>query len=197
MDPLSFLTKMIGKTARVGAGIALGAAAIFIMHRQNVEPFNNIDATTYGIIMVAGVVGAGTIVVKLIIACARGFARLFEIAKAHASIRAEKKTRRVTALKNLKIPRPEFIETLRYLKSLDLKRFAAEPPYKNDLLFAMHKSFLIEIDDPNYSPISEIDTYYQVPNYVWAWIERNEPVFANIRLPSRAPWLAQHDSWRV
>src|ERR1700730_2016486 len=80
MDPLTFIVKMIGVTAPIGAAFALGAGLLLILRRMNVEPFMSIGASTFGTILVAGIIGACIVVVEFIIAI-RDVAKAFMATK--------------------------------------------------------------------------------------------------------------------
>jgi len=184
MDPFILISKMIGVTARIGAAIALGALALLILRRMSAEPFINIDASTYGTILTAGIIGACTVLVEFIIAIWGGFKKIL---LAYLEAQVESRQKRKAALKNLQTARADFVETLRFLQARNLKRFLAPAPTKSELLYRMEQSFLIEIDDPNYGAYAS-ETYYRVPDYVWDWME-SEPAYRKMPLPQREPWL--------
>ncbi|MGA7384629.1 MAG: hypothetical protein WBW81_08080 [Methylocella sp.] len=187
MEPLTFIAKMIGGTARIGAAVAIGAGLLVILRWMKVEPFISIEASTYGTILIAGIIGAGIVVVELIIAIWVGVKRLWSFQMAYLSAKAKNRQKQETALKNLQAAPAAFVETLRFLKAKNSKRFAAPSPRTNDLLHRMEQSFLIEIDDPNYG-WNVFETYYRVPDDVWDWMERNEPTYQRVPLAKSAPW---------
>jgi len=68
MDSLAFLLRFIGTTARIGAVIALTALALGLLVQAQVPPFVQLAGTTlYQTIIVAGIVGASTVVVEIFI----------------------------------------------------------------------------------------------------------------------------------
>jgi hypothetical protein len=68
MDSLAFLLRLIGTTARIGAVIALTALALGLLVQAQVPPFVQLAGTTlYQTIIVAGIVGASTVVVEIFI----------------------------------------------------------------------------------------------------------------------------------
>jgi hypothetical protein len=172
MDPLSFIAKIIGSTARIGTTIALGALAVAILRWMNVEPLKSIDNATYGYIVAAGIIGFCAVVVAIPIAIGSAIREVILAGLPLLSETIERRRTRKTALKNMQL-QPDVATTLRYLKAHNLKRFQAPAPERNRLLQRMSQSFLIEIDDPNYERFG--NAIYNVPEYVWRWIARAEP----------------------
>ena len=69
---LAFLSKLLGTTARIGAIIALTALTLMLLVQAQIQPFAQLAGTTlYQTIIVAGVVGACTVVVEIFIALRR------------------------------------------------------------------------------------------------------------------------------
>jgi hypothetical protein len=69
---LAFLSKLLGTTARIGAIIALTALTLIVLVQAQIQPFAQIAGTTlYQTIIVAGIVGASTVVVEIFIALRR------------------------------------------------------------------------------------------------------------------------------
>lgn len=191
MDPLSFIAKFIGVTARVGGMFALGACVIYALRRAGIQPFAGLDVLTYQIIMSAGVIGFCGVVVDLLIAFAKGVRWAWTKLRQRWEVRAAKKLHKRQAMKNLEILQPEYAATLRFLKAQNVKRFRA--PAGNDLLCEMRQSFLLEMDDPNFTVFS-VKTYYFVPDYVWKVIDR---IDSSLPVPENPPWLNQriHLDW--
>jgi hypothetical protein len=72
MDPLAFLLKLIGTTARIGAIIALTALALCVLVQGQIQPFATLAGTTlYQTIIVAGMIGLCTVIVEIFIAVGR------------------------------------------------------------------------------------------------------------------------------
>lgn len=68
MDALTFLLKLIGTTARIGAVIALTALTLGLLVQVRVPPFAQLAGTTlYQTIIVAGIVGVSIVVVEIFI----------------------------------------------------------------------------------------------------------------------------------
>jgi hypothetical protein len=69
---LAFLLKLLGTTARIGAVIALTAFALCLLAQAQIQPFAQLAGTTlYQTIIVAGVVGASTLIVEIFISLYR------------------------------------------------------------------------------------------------------------------------------
>jgi hypothetical protein len=69
---LTFLLKLLGTTARIGAVIALTALTLGLLVQARVQPFAQLAGTTrYQTIIVAGVVGVSIVVVEVFIALRR------------------------------------------------------------------------------------------------------------------------------
>jgi hypothetical protein len=75
VDALSFLAKFFDVTARVGAAFALAAAILYFGRVAGVEFFKGLDPVLYQTIVVAGIVGACTIVVEMSVALGKSFSR--------------------------------------------------------------------------------------------------------------------------
>jgi hypothetical protein len=181
MDSLfSFLAKFIGATARVGATVALGALVIYALRQAGIGPFAALDGPTYQIIMSAGVIGFCGVVVDLLIAFGNGVRWAWAKLQQRYDAWAVRKLQKREAIKNLEVVQPDFSATLRFLKANNLKRFPA--PANNDLLYLMNQSFLLQIDDSNWTAYS-VNTYYKVPDCVWDRIDSNLPV------PESPPWV--------
>ncbi len=190
VDPLSFVAKIIGVTARVGAVVALAAGAVYLARRAGIEFFVTLDQTTFVAIILAGLIGASAVAVELIIAIGKGIKWVGSWAARRLSASAERRTEKRTALDNMKVLTPEFAMVLRFLKSQNLKRFPA--PGQNDLLYRMERAFLLKIDDPNWSAYA-IQTYYAVPNYVWHTID---VYLDGMPVPPHPPWITPPDPTR-
>jgi hypothetical protein len=190
MDPLAFIAKTIGTTARIGAAVFLGAGLVVILRWMNVEPLASIDKATYGAIIAAGIFGVCTVAVEFIITGWWALKRLFlHVVAPLWAAKVQRARNRKTALKNLQSPRPEFVATLRYLKAHNLKRFSAPAPWNNIVLREMEQSFLIEIDDPNYPDGRSHNTYYSVRDCVWDRIECPVSAYPTEPLAESPPWL--------
>jgi hypothetical protein len=58
MDPVAFLLKFIGTTARIGAIITLTALGLGILVQSEIQPFATLAGTTlYQMMIVAGMIG--------------------------------------------------------------------------------------------------------------------------------------------
>jgi hypothetical protein len=69
---LTFLLKLLGTTARIGAVIALTALTLGLLVQAQIQPFAQLAGSTlYQTIIVAGVVGVCTVVVEIFIALRR------------------------------------------------------------------------------------------------------------------------------
>jgi hypothetical protein len=69
---LTFLLKLLGTTARIGAITALTALALCLLVQGQIQPFAQLAGTTlYQTIIVAGIVGFCTVVVEIVIALGR------------------------------------------------------------------------------------------------------------------------------
>ncbi len=75
MDALSFLAKFFDVTARVGAAFALAAAVLYLGRVAGVEFFKALDPVLYQAIVVAGIVGACSVAVDMLIALRKFFSR--------------------------------------------------------------------------------------------------------------------------
>lgn len=65
---LTFLLKLLGTTARIGAVIALAALALGLLIQARIQPFAQLAGTTlYQTIIVAGVIGVSIVVVDIFI----------------------------------------------------------------------------------------------------------------------------------
>jgi hypothetical protein len=72
MDALTFLLRLIGTTARIGAVIALTALVLGLFVQAGIPPFAQLAGTTlYQTIIVAGIVGISIVVVEIFIALYR------------------------------------------------------------------------------------------------------------------------------
>lgn len=72
MDPLTFLLRLIGTTARIGAVIALTALTLGLLVQARIPPFAQLaDTTLYQTIIVAGVVGFSIVVIEIFVASYR------------------------------------------------------------------------------------------------------------------------------
>jgi hypothetical protein len=182
MDPLSFIAKIVGVTARVGAIFAIAAGVVYVGRRSGIEFFVGLDLTLYQSIILAGIIGAGAVAVDLVVAVGKGILWLGSKIAASFSLAAERRREKRSALENMKVLTPEYALALRFLKSQGQRRFAADA--RNDLLHQMRNAGLIKIDDANWSLYS-IQTYYVVPTYIWDAID----VYVEDLHPAHAPWL--------
>jgi hypothetical protein len=178
LDPLSFIAKLIGVTARVGAVFALSALCLYIGRRAGVEFFINLDPVIFQTIIVAGIVGVCSVVVEL----ARGAWLVLETL---LPVYREHRISKRTALRNLAIEAlpPECADVLRFLKSNNIRRFLA--PNYNEKLEHMKSAGLLQVDDPNWSAYAN-NTYYVVPDYIWSRIDHGW--LKSHPLPSSPPW---------
>src|SRR5258708_15927340 len=55
---LEFLVKILSLPSKIGAGVALAAATLYVLRAAGIEPFSSFDSTHFAYIAVAGVVGA-------------------------------------------------------------------------------------------------------------------------------------------
>jgi len=183
LDPLTFVAKIIGTTARVGGAVALAAGTVVLGHRVGFSLFVNLNDSLYQGVVVAGLIGACVVAVELVILAGKGVrwigSRIFERLAIWGDHRIEKKM----ALKNMMVLTPDFAQSLRFLKSQGMKRFPADAD--NPLLFQMRQSFLLKTDDPNLTMYS-IRTYYLVPDYVWDAVDIYLKDFPP---PPVAPWM--------
>jgi hypothetical protein len=188
MDALTFVAKFIGGTARVGAGIAFAAIVVFFGRRYNVEFFGTLDSTIYQAIVVAGLIGGGLVFVDIIIAIGRFIRWASGKASGYFAKRSRQREKERVALRNMAALTPAFASTLKFLKLRGMKRFPASA--SNSFLGQMQRSLLLEIDDPNYSPVYSRQTYYAVPNYVWNAIDRST---RQVPEPPIEPWFEYDD----
>jgi hypothetical protein len=187
LDLLSFLAKLIGTTARVGAAFALLAAVTYVCRKAGIDVFAALPDGLYQAIVVAGLLGAAIVLVEFVIQVGRGLRQIGKwIAKKNRT-RRRHAVERQTAIKNMEVLTPEFALVLRYLKSNNVKRFCAKA--NNDLLYRMSRAFLLKIDDPNWSAYS-VETFYAVPEYVWNVIDRH---LAELPSPPNPPWIRLPD----
>jgi hypothetical protein len=187
LDLLSFLAKLIGTTARVGAAFALLAVVTYVCRKAGIDVFAALPDGFYQAIVVAGLLGAAIVLVELVIQVGKGLRQIGKwIAKKNRT-RHRRAVERQTALKNMEVLTPEFALVLRYLKSNNNRRFYAKA--SNDLLYRMSKALLLKIDDPNWSAYST-ETYYAVPKHVWNVIDRH---LAALPPPPSPPWLRLPD----
>jgi hypothetical protein len=193
MDALFAFLAKIGTTARVGAVIALCALLVAILRWMNVEPLASIDKSIYGIIVAAGIFGFCAVVVEFTIWISGVVKKAFLYGMRLWEVRAQRKRNREAALKNLQILPPEFLVAFSYLKANNKRRFLAPGPARNAVLRDMVRSFLIEIDDPNFQPTA-CNTYYSVPDHVWDGVERAVD-FRSIHVPEEEPWLLPRSRW--
>jgi hypothetical protein len=187
VDPLTFIAKLIGATARVGGAIALAAIVVYVGRRAGLGFFVGLNGSIYQGIEVAGLVGACIVAVELIIAAGKALRWIGRKLSAAIARQAERRNQRALALRNMEALTPPFALTLKFLKSQGLKRFPAQAD--NDLLFQMRQAFLLTTDDPNLTPYST-QTYYLVPDYVWDAIDTYA---SDIRPPPHAPWIRLPD----
>lgn len=187
LDVLSFIAKLIGATARVGAAVALLAGVIYVGRNAGIEFFVALPEGLYQTIVVAGLFGAFIVLVELVIQVGKGFRHIGKWIIEKNRTRHSHAVERQTALKNMQVLTPEFALVLRYLKSNDMKRISAKA--NNDLLYRMSRAFLLKIDDPNWSAYS-VDTYYAVPDYVWNVIDHH---LAKLPPPPSPPWIRLPD----
>lgn len=185
MDPLSFIGKLIGVTARVGAAFAIGAVALFFFRRAGIEPFVSLAPSAYQATLVAGLVGGGTVAVEFLVALRHPLNRVFKFLSGLREKRSKKKENKRNAEKNLQSMPGEFVDVLIFLKDNNWKRFPETAD--NRLLRLLVKSFLLEIDDPNYDVFSPL-TYYVVPDHVWSAIDNFGPNLRDRPVPQRPPW---------
>jgi hypothetical protein len=202
LEALSFIEKIIGSTARIGAMAFLCMLGLMILRRWNVEPLVSIDEPTYRIVFIAGIAGFCAVVVEWIIAIGGAIKEFITyVAIPRLSEKIERGRHHKAALKNLETQKnqqtlqPNIIATLRYLRAHKLKRFQAPAPETSKLLQRMLQSFLIEIDDPNYERFE--NAIYNVPNCVWRWIARVEPDYQTIPIPENEPWLPKRPSRQI
>ena len=146
---------------------------IYALRRAGIELFVASDVLAYQILISAGVIGFCVVVVEGV---RWAWAKLQQRYDAWAVRKLQKRE----AIKNLEVLPPDFSATLRFLKANNWKRFPA--PANNDLLYLMNQSFLLQIDDSNWTAYS-VNTYYKVPDCVWDRIDSNLPV------PESPPWV--------
>jgi hypothetical protein len=178
VDPLAFISKLLGITWKVGAAIAAVAAVIYYGRQQGISIFFNLNDKLFKTIIVAGLIGAVIVSIDLLVAFARLVLLLVSRILQH---KANK-----TALKNMQSLTREFAEVLRFLKSNNAKRFIA--PNDNALLSEMQMAGLLIQDDPDWTVYART-TYYLVPEYVWNEIDN---VLKDFPLPPSQPWLRHH-----
>jgi len=182
-EPLTFLSRVLGVSARIGAIMAFAALLIFLGRRFNIEPLTKLDETTYTTIIAAGFIGFSVLVIDFVIISSKWlcYFLILRLRKAKA-----KKQKRITALKNLGAIRADLMHAMRYIIANGAKRFPAPSYYLNPILGELVHINLIEaeISDPNQLAL---DMYYSVPEYVWVRVKELEPMFA-IAPPERAPW---------
>jgi hypothetical protein len=176
---LSFITKIVGVTAPVGAVLFLTALSVYVGRREGIDVFVTLAPAYFQAIIVAGIVGLWIVVV----AAARG---IWLVIETLIPIYHERRTSKQTALKNMAVgalPR-EYADTLRFLKTNNRKRVFA--PNYNTTLQRMREACLLEIDDPNWSANCR-NTYCKVPDHVWREIDRGW--LKNHAVPSSEPWM--------
>jgi len=175
LNPLAFIARFIGVTARVGATVALAALILWIGRSTRVGFFVKLDPVIFQSIVVAGIVGACGVVVEV-------GRNIWLLTSASLPLYLEHRNSKRAALKNMAALTREQADVLRFLKAKNTRRFRASN--YNRLLTEMIRACLLTVDDPNWS-LYLIDTYYIVPEYVWKLIDerlKNHPV------PAHAPW---------
>jgi hypothetical protein len=149
LDPLAFISKLIGTTAKVGAAFAIAGVAVYFGRRSGIGFFIGLNDVVYQAIVVAGLVGAGSVAVELVVACGRALRWLGGKITNISRKRAVHIRKRDNALRNMEALTFEYAQVLRFLKSNDRKRFIAS--VDSGLLYSMVRAGLLEIDDPNWS----------------------------------------------
>jgi hypothetical protein len=71
MDPLTLIAKLLGATWKVGAAMAVVAGVIFYGRQEGISIFVNLNDGLFQTIIVAGLIGAATVAVELLVAFAR------------------------------------------------------------------------------------------------------------------------------
>lgn len=188
MDPLTLIGKMIGVTARVGGAFALAALAIYFLRTLGIEPFAGLDAMAFQVVIVGGVVGAGTVLVELLLNAWKGLGwlgrRIADSLKARRAVGERKKL----SLKNLRVLTREQADALLFMKQNDFRRFPGR--IDNRLLWQLHQACLLEIDDANFSVYS-VETYFSVPQHIWELLDEVAQQWGT-PIPSSPPWIKQH-----
>ena len=64
MDAFSFLAKLLGTSARVGAAIAFVAVAVYLGRRAGVNFFVDLNKTLFWTLVIAGLIGAAMVAVE-------------------------------------------------------------------------------------------------------------------------------------
>jgi hypothetical protein len=154
----------------------LAAFCLYVGKRARIEFFVTLDPVIFQTIIVAGIIGACSVVVE---AC-RGAWLVFETM---LPVYRERRILKRTALKNMEVLTREYAAVLRFLKTNNTKRFPARQDSR--VLSMMREACLLELDDPNWS-IYSLTTYYVVPDHVWGVIDQHLKDFPVSASP---PWL--------
>lgn len=190
LEPLSFIAKMIGVTARVGGAFALAALAVYWLRNGGVEPFAGLDAGIYQIVVVGGLIGAGTVGVELLVHIWKGCVWLCARVAANIAASKARHERKELSLKNLHVLTREQADALFFMRRNNLRRFPGRTD--NRLLFQLWQACLLEIDDANFSVYSG-ETYFTIPQHIWDLLEEVARQWGT-PIPSTPPWIQQH-SW--
>jgi hypothetical protein len=104
LDPLVLVGQLIGVSARVGAVFALAALILYVGRRAGVEFFTGLEPVLFNTMIVAGIIGACTVVV----AVGRTFLlALLEIVNLWLRGYVGRQSSRRTALNNMTALKPE------------------------------------------------------------------------------------------
>lgn len=176
MDPLSFVAKLLGATARVGAVVALAALILYAGRREGVEFFTKLDPVLFQSVIVAGIIGGSAVVIDILKTLGTVFLTI--VFEGWLPDNLERRNSKRIALANMNALPPAYADVLRFLKSHNQKRV----PANGSLLLELMEKHHLLTKDFNYS----ISTHYVVPDYVWNLIDER---LKNHPPPKFPPWM--------
>lgn len=162
-DPVSLIIKALDATSRVGFALAILGAVVYAGRRAGIAEFTALEPTIHHPVIVAGMFGACLTTASLVYGAKSPVAWIWSSLSDGRKTKRLAKLRKSTALKNVEMLPPQYVQFLCLAKASNNQRFfgVVDGSYAS-----LIDACLIEIDDPFYDEHS-FETWYKIPDYVW------------------------------